>query len=96
MNELHFDDSISTIVLRERGANMTNTNSDKSVEEMFGKRVRELRKEKKLTQSDLAQTSGLHRNYISDTERGQRNISLICMSKLAEGLTCSIKDFFDY
>lgn len=75
---------------------MSSTDKNRSVEEIFGKRVRVLRKERKLTQSDLAQTSGLHRNYISDTERGQRNISLVCMSKLAIGLGCDIKDFFEY
>jgi len=75
---------------------MSETKTNHSVEAVFGQRVRELRKAKRLTQSDLAQTSGLHRNYISDTERGQRNISLVCMSKLAIGLECEIKDFFDY
>ncbi len=64
------------------------------VEKEFGECLRRLRKERKLTQGELAERSGLHRNYISDTERGRRNISLLCMSKLANGLECEIKDFF--
>lgn len=73
---------------------MAKGNNNASLELTFGQRIRFLRKEKNMTQSQLAEVSGLHRNYISDTERGRRNISLLCMAKLADGLQCSIKDFF--
>jgi transcriptional regulator with XRE-family HTH domain len=74
---------------------MAKVEANGPVEKAFGQRIRQLRKEKKLTQGELAGISGLHRNYISDTERGRRNISLLCMSKLAKGLECEIKDFFE-
>jgi transcriptional regulator with XRE-family HTH domain len=74
---------------------MVQDNSIQSVEEKFGEKVRGLRKKKHLTQEQLAVISGMHRNYISDTERGKRNISLMGISRLAESLNCNIKDFFE-
>jgi transcriptional regulator with XRE-family HTH domain len=42
---------------------------------LFGKKLRELRKEQSLTQEELAGLCGLSKSYISDCERGTRNIS---------------------
>jgi transcriptional regulator with XRE-family HTH domain len=53
---------------------------------MFGKTVRELRKKRKLTQEELAEKAHLHRNYVSDVERGTRNISLLNILELAKAL----------
>jgi transcriptional regulator with XRE-family HTH domain len=53
---------------------------------MFGKTVRELRKKRKLTQEELAEKAHLHRNYVSDVERGTRNISLLNILELARAL----------
>lgn len=62
----------------------------------FGKRMKLLREKKgpKFSQERLGEISGLHRNYISDAERGTRNISLVAMLKIIKGLDCSISDFF--
>ena len=43
---------------------------------MFGKRVRQLRKKRGLTQEELAARTHLHTNYVSLIERGQRVVSL--------------------
>jgi len=56
----------------------------------FGVRVRELRLEAGLSQEKLAERSGLHRTYISSVERGDRNISLINIAKLAEAFECDL------
>jgi transcriptional regulator with XRE-family HTH domain len=52
----------------------------------FGKRVKELRMLQKISQEELAFRSGLHRTYISSVERGERNISLINIERLAQAL----------
>lgn len=52
----------------------------------FGDGVRKRRKEIGLSQEDLADTAGLHRTYIGAIERGERNVSLINIVKLARAL----------
>lgn len=61
----------------------------------FGKNVRKQRELKNLSQEELADLSGLHRTYISSLERGQRNISLINIYKLAKALECNSNEFFN-
>jgi transcriptional regulator with XRE-family HTH domain len=52
----------------------------------FGKRVRELRLAKGLTQEELAERAGLHPTYIGGIERGERNLGLDNLLKLARAL----------
>jgi len=52
----------------------------------FGARLRELRYEAGLTQEALALNSGIDRSYVGQVERGERNISLENIVKLANGL----------
>lgn len=56
------------------------------IQKKFGDKLRELRKQKGLSQEDLAFKSGLHRTYISDIERGSRNVSLKNIEKIAKAL----------
>ena len=52
----------------------------------FGKRVRELRLAKELTQEALAERAGLHPTYIGGIERGERNVGFDNLLKLARAL----------
>ncbi|MFA7156888.1 MAG: helix-turn-helix transcriptional regulator [Bacilli bacterium] len=67
---------------------------NRSIELKFGSRVKALRNILNITQEELAYRSNLHRNYISDVERGRRNISLIAIYKIAEGLNVSVDALF--
>ena len=60
----------------------------------FGNRIRDMRKKQRLSQEDLALKAGLDRTYISGIERGERNPSLINISKTAKALGLTVKDLF--
>ena len=53
---------------------------------VFGTNVRHYREQKNISQEKLAEMSGLHRTYIRDLERFQRNISLSNIQKIADAL----------
>ena len=61
----------------------------------FGERVRELRKEKKLSQEELATKADIHRTYLSMIERAEKNISLVNIEKIAQALDIQLRDLFD-
>ncbi len=60
----------------------------------FGRKIKAIRKSSRLSQEELADKAKLHRNYISDVERGERNLSLEALIKLSIGLGISIRDLF--
>jgi transcriptional regulator with XRE-family HTH domain len=60
----------------------------------FGKRVKELRKTKNMSQEYLAEAAGLHRTYIGMIERAEKNITLINIEKIAIALNIELKEMF--
>ncbi|MDP2703742.1 MAG: helix-turn-helix transcriptional regulator [bacterium] len=58
----------------------------------FGYRVKELRLKKKLSQAALANRLGLHSTYISQVERGVRNMALKNIEKLAKALKVKVEE----
>lgn len=60
----------------------------------FGKRVRDLRQAQKLSQEDLAERADLHYTYIGGVERGERNLSLKNIEKIASALKIDIRELF--
>jgi len=65
------------------------------IQKHFGERVRELRNQKGLSQESLALACDLDRSYIGGVERGERNISLINIYKIAEALGVKAKELFN-
>lgn len=62
----------------------------KDANKRLGQVVRELRKQQRLTQEDLAEASGIHEKHIGVIERGIQGASLTYLCKLAEGLNISV------
>lgn len=68
------------------------TRRETQVKKSFGERVRELRKQKGLSQESLALACDLDRTYIGGVERGERNISLLNIHKIGRALGVPAKD----
>lgn len=60
----------------------------------FGTRVRQLRKERNLSQEELSYKADLHRTYIGMIERAEKNITLLNIEKIAKALNLEVKDLF--
>jgi len=58
----------------------------------FGIKLRQCRLQAALTQEELAERAGLHRTYIGGIERGERNVSLVNMLKLARALNLKLSE----
>lgn len=61
---------------------------------MFAQRVRTLREAQGISQEKLAEKSGIHRTYIGMVERLERNPSLVCIHKIANGLGVHVIELF--
>jgi transcriptional regulator with XRE-family HTH domain len=59
---------------------------DSRTRKLFGKRLRELRMERGLSQEKLADLAHLHRNYIGNVERGENGIGIDNIMLLARTL----------
>lgn len=68
---------------------------DRQLQKHFGDRVRQLRKQRGFSQEALALACELDRTYIGGVERGERNISLLNIYKIADALNVKAKTLFD-
>lgn len=68
---------------------------DKRARALFGKRLRELRMKRGLSQEQLADLAGLHRNYIGNIERGENGIGIDNIMLLARTLKVKPAVLFD-
>ena len=67
----------------------------KDILETFGDRVRELRKEAGWSQEEFADEADLDRTYIGGIERGERNLALRNIHKIAETFGVTISELMD-
>jgi transcriptional regulator with XRE-family HTH domain len=68
---------------------------DSRTRRIFGKRLRELRTQHGLSQEQLADLAGLHRNYIGNIERGENGIGIDNIILLARTLKVRPAVLFD-
>jgi len=64
------------------------------IQKKFGENVRKHRNKQQISREKLAELSGLHWTYIGSVERGERNISIKNIKKIADGLKVKISDLF--
>lgn len=63
---------------------------------LFGKRVRQLRENKGISQEQLGFDVGLHRTYIGQIERAEKNITLKNIAKIARQLDVNVSELMDF
>lgn len=69
---------------------------DLPLRKKFGTRVRELRKRLGLSQEELGFKSNIHRTYVGAVERGEQNVSLDNIGRLAKHLKVSLSELFKF
>ena len=67
-----------------------------TIKELFGRRIQEIRKQKKLSQEQLAEKAGISSNYLSRIECSKENPTLDMLIKLSEALTTEMSEMFDF
>jgi transcriptional regulator with XRE-family HTH domain len=63
----------------------------RNLRHIFGENLRQHRKALGISQEDLAEKAGLHRTYIGSVERGERNVSIDNMGRLAVAVGSTIQ-----
>lgn len=65
------------------------------LQQAFGEHLRALRHDRLITIEQLAEFTGLHPNYVGSVERGERNLSLFNIWRLAGGLEVSVSQLVE-
>jgi len=65
------------------------------IKKKFGKKVKHLRVEKGWSQEKLALNADLDRTYIPSIEKGERNVSITVIEKIAKAFKTNIKNLFN-
>jgi ribosome-binding protein aMBF1 (putative translation factor) len=71
------------------------TQAKKTARQAFAANLRDTRKAQGLSQEDLAELADLHRTYVGSVERGERNISIDNMERLAQALNTTIQELLE-
>jgi transcriptional regulator with XRE-family HTH domain len=60
----------------------------------IGSTIRDLRDARGMTQAQLAEACGLHRTFIGSVERGERNVAILNLRRIAKSLRVSLAELF--
>lgn len=71
-------------------------NKDNEINQLFGRKLRLLRMSKGLSQEELGHLSGLHRTYIGQIERAEKNISIQNVGRIANTLELDVRELFNF
>lgn len=64
------------------------------IKSKVGKRIKEIREQRSISQKDLSFSADLDRSYITSVESGQRNISIVNLEKIAIALDVTLSELF--
>ncbi|MFH6972253.1 helix-turn-helix domain-containing protein [Flavobacterium petrolei] len=67
-----------------------------NLKEKFGHKIKQLREQKGYSIEYFANIANIDRTYISDIEKGKRNVSLLIIEKLSKALEINIQELFNY
>ena len=67
----------------------------RNVRQVFGQNLRRKREALRISQEDLAEKASLHRTYIGSVERGERNVSIDNMERLAIAVGSTIEQLLE-
>lgn len=67
-----------------------------TIKDLFGRRIQEIRKQRKLSQEQVAEKAGISSNYLSRIECGKENPTFDMLVKLSEALTADMREMFDF
>lgn len=74
---------------------MERTDIDEAALKVFGSNIRTRRATQGLSQEQLAEVSGLDRTYVGGAERGERNLSLLNIIRIARALGVTPRDLLE-
>jgi transcriptional regulator with XRE-family HTH domain len=60
----------------------------------IGSTIRDLRDARGMTQAQLAEACGLHRTFIGSVERGERNVAILNLRRIAKSLRVPLAELF--
>ena len=67
-----------------------------TLSELLGRKIRHIRKNMHLSQEEFAWKIDVHRTYLGQIERAEKNISIRNIQKICEALAIDPKDLFDF
>lgn len=76
------------------GKEKEEVDAESALRALFARNLRTLRIQRNISQYDLAERSGLHRNFVSEVEREIRNVTLSNIGRLARGLGIEPMELF--